>query len=424
MSRSVGAAVWQRRWTIGLAATLIAGVVFRLIWLSDIEYKGDEVWTVAAVREFSATHAWPWVGMESSAFISNAGMSLWVFLGIGAVSGADPLALARAVQLMNTAAIVLLAGFAITAVAREEREPWLWSTALVAVNPLAVLFQRKIWPPSTLPLFTLAFLVCWWHRQRRWGAFFWGLLGVVLGQIQLAGFFFSAGFILCALLFSRRSVRWGAWLAGTLIGILPALPWIMTMAARTPRAASLGNLGPYFVTGWANIALGLDLHYPLGENLAEFAATPVLAGRSTYLAAALLGACALIGVIVAVRAITGTRDAATNPLKRLFSTRTETDRVIMSSFWLFGALMTASLRPFILHYLVVAFSLPGLSIAYMARAGNRTTPRSVATGRLLLTILVLAQMTVTALFLDFVHHADRIEGDYGTPYRAQSHSGN
>ena len=49
-----------------------------------------------------------------------------------------------------------------------EREAWLWAIALVAVNPLAVLYHRKLWNPSLFPLLTVCFLWCWWHRQRVW----------------------------------------------------------------------------------------------------------------------------------------------------------------------------------------------------------------------------------------------------------------
>jgi hypothetical protein len=77
--------------------------------------------------------------------------------------------------------------------AQREREPWLWAAALVAVNPYAVLMHRKIWPPSALPVFCLMPLAGWFYRDRRWGAFAWGLGGMLAAQIHVGGLFFFAG---------------------------------------------------------------------------------------------------------------------------------------------------------------------------------------------------------------------------------------
>ncbi len=146
---------------LGIVLALVAGAGLRLIWPADIEYKADEAWTFEHSRQADL----PWLGMPSSVDIPNPGMSLWVFIGLQRLSGAeDPPALARAVQCINIAALVLLVVFAFWYVPRSEREPWLWAAALVAVNPLAVLFHRKIWPPCVLPLLTLLMLYGWWYR--------------------------------------------------------------------------------------------------------------------------------------------------------------------------------------------------------------------------------------------------------------------
>src|SRR5262249_35004334 len=160
-------------------------VGLRLVWAEDIEYKGDEYWTFQRTQAVGRTEPFPWVGMPTSAGFVNPGMSAWVFLALGKLAAAQsPPDLARAVQGLNVRALVLLVGFALRVVPREEREFWLWGAALAAVNPVAVLFHRKIWPPSVLPLFTLVLLAGWWRRERRWGAFTWGLVGALVGQIH------------------------------------------------------------------------------------------------------------------------------------------------------------------------------------------------------------------------------------------------
>jgi hypothetical protein len=217
----------ERAWAIGLAAVIAAGIAFRLVWLDDVEYKADEVWTLQHVQAFWRTGELPLVGMPASVGTPNAGLSIWVFIALSALVPIDtPLPLTRAVELMNVAAILLLLGFVLRGVARREREPWLWSVALASVNPFAVGFSRKIWPPDLLLLFTVSMLAGWWHRRRWWGGFLWGVLGALLGQIQLVGFLFAAMFVLCTVLLDRRSVRWVAWFAGSVLGSLPMLPWL------------------------------------------------------------------------------------------------------------------------------------------------------------------------------------------------------
>ncbi len=413
---SFATALWRRRWAIGFVVALTLGAVFRLIWLADMEYKSDEAWTFAHVQSFWQSHALAWTGMNSSAGLPNAGLSLWLFIALGAfLPSGDPLALARAVQLINVAAILLLALFAYRRVERSEREAWLWATALVAVNPLAVLFSRKIWPPELLPLFTVAMLAAWWQRERWWGAFCWGLVGMLLGQIQLAGFFFAASFVACSALFARSSVRWSGFLCGSVLGALPALPWLLAVAASHDgmSQAALGNLVTSFFADWFSLALGLDLPYALGGDFGHFLAEPF------YLAAGLLAAIVAIFAILVYRFCRRLMLAPKPTLARLFDKSSPTALVLIAAFLGFGVLLAATLRPFYLHYLIVAFALPALSLAWIARAGSREAPGSIALGRVLLALLVLAQAGVTLLFLGFIHDTQVIAGDYGTAYRAQ-----
>ena len=177
----------------GVLLALVLGVGLRFVWPDDIEYKPDEIYTFTRTKSFLAGNAVdpgisPWLGMPTSKGFANPGMSLWVFYAIGAVFGAEtPPALARGVQACNVAALLLLAVFAWRAFTGREREWWLWAAALAAVNPFAVIFERKIWPPSVLPLLMLLFLMSWRCRATRWGALLWGATGTVAGQIHLAG---------------------------------------------------------------------------------------------------------------------------------------------------------------------------------------------------------------------------------------------
>ena len=91
-------------------------------------------------------------------------------MGLGKLFGVhEPPDLARAVQILNVLAILLLVVFIVRLIPPEDREPWFWAVALMCLNPLAVLFHRKIWQPCVFPMITLILLVSWWRRERRWG---------------------------------------------------------------------------------------------------------------------------------------------------------------------------------------------------------------------------------------------------------------
>lgn len=162
---------------LGLALAIAAGIALRLAYPGDIEWKGDEVWTFVHAQSMVAGGPWPWSGMTTSLGPPNPGMSLWVFAGLFAIFGVEtPPDLARAVQSLNIAPLAAFAAFAFAVVPKQRREQCLWAAALWAVNPLAVIFERKIWPPSVLPLAMIAFMAAWWFRRRVGAAFAWGLL--------------------------------------------------------------------------------------------------------------------------------------------------------------------------------------------------------------------------------------------------------
>src|SRR5437868_6195238 len=153
---------WLRSaWFWGLLLALVAGAGFRLVWLDDMEYKVDEAWIYQLVRAFLHEGLVVWLGMPSSTNVRIPGLSIWLFYPLGMLFGIDePTGLARGVQVLNILALLALLVFAWRAVPAGEREWWLWAIALACVNPAVVLFQRKIWPPSALPLGLVALTVC------------------------------------------------------------------------------------------------------------------------------------------------------------------------------------------------------------------------------------------------------------------------
>jgi hypothetical protein len=424
MKHQPDASAAQRRlWAIGLIAAIAVGTVFRLVWLRDIEFKGDEAGAVRLVQAFWASHHLPATGIPSSTGLPNPGLNLWVLIAISAaLPNIGPLEMTRAIQVANVVAILLLAWFAVKGVPRAEREPWLWSVALVSVNPLAVIFSRKLWAQELFPLFTLPMLVGWTYRGRRWGAFLWGFAGALLGQVHLTGFLFAAPFTAVTLLLAPRSVRWWAWLLGSAAGAIPLIPWLIDVATHTHPVSSAAIQNPAIPFGhWVNYALGIDLSKTLGPDFTEFVAFPRIGGIPTYgiallLAAILVVAGLLLLTLLRRRRIRATADMRSRPFQ------SDISKLLLAGCVGYCGLLAVMLHPAYLHYLIVAFSLPSLSLAWLALASDGGNAASLSVSRLLLTAMVVLQAVLALAFLCFIHQTQFIRGDYGTTYGSQTHA--
>jgi hypothetical protein len=364
--------------------------------------------------------------MISSGGFANPGMSLWVFLGLGRLFAvADPPDLARAVQLLNVAALLLLTWIACCRVAPAEREAWRWATALAAVHPLLIVFHRKIWPPSVMPLLSLLLLLGWWRREKRGGAFAWGLLGAVLGQIHLSGFFFTGGLALWAGLFDRRRVRWPSWLAGNILGGLPLLPWALQMASHHVGQPITNSGWWHFVEckfwlRWIVEPFGSCLSYSLENDFNDFLRYPLIAGRPTYLTALLHGLLALVGIVVMVRAASRLWQERQQWRQKWIGRESETAFTQSAALWGFGILLTFSTMPIHRHYLMIAFPLGLVWLARMALVPVEGAAQPLRWGRVLLAVVLLAELGLSICFQDYIRANQRtIAGDYYMPYRAQ-----
>jgi hypothetical protein len=411
----------MRRWSAAaLALALLCGTGLRLLWLEDMEYKTDEAYMVERLAAVGGSEPWPWLGIASGVHVRNPGMSVWVFLLLGKLSGAtpaDPVPLARAVALLNLAALGLLVWFASRWVTAKEREPWLWAAALAAVNPFGVLYHRKIWAQSVLPFFSMLFLMAWWRRGRPWGAFFWGLVGACLGQIHMSGFFFAAAFAAWALLFDRRGARWSAWLGGSLVGALPLVPWLvhlLTEPTGRPMVFGWGEaLQLKYWVFWLTDPLGLHLGNPLGvrvgngmwQQLREFASYPRVGGQATWGVGVVHLAIAGLGLWIIGR---GALRLGFRPAR---DPRSATAFTQNAALWAYGLALTVATVAIHRYYMIITFPLEFVWLARLGLAGG---------ARRALGALVVAQLLVSAAFLYYVHVNDGApRGDYGTAWRAQ-----
>jgi hypothetical protein len=402
-----------KKWLAFLSMALLIGAILRLSFPGDIEYKTDEKYMFEAAQRIALTGSWPPLGMVSGVEVKNPGMSVWVFGVLSILSRAStPPQLARAVQILNILSLLVLAFFSLRLLPGPERKPWCWATAFAAVNPFAVLFQRKIWAQSTLPFFCILFWITWHYRHKRAGAFFWGLLGIAMGQIHMSGFFLTAGVFLWTILHDRRA-RWGYWCLGSLVGAIPLVPWLQYMAAEPGnglKSMSLKWLAQtnYWVF-WVTDSLGTGLVYSLKtRQFLDFLRYPLVGGWGTGLVG-LLHVVIIVTVICMLISIIKTRGSShDNP------DSSETGLAIHSILIVPGILMTLTCVEICRHYLIMTFPLEWV---WLSRLGLRDR----RWGQHYLTVIWIAQLLISISFLFYIHiNHGALTGDYGTAYQFQT----
>jgi hypothetical protein len=409
----------SRFWKILLLLSLVLGIVLRLIWTEDMEWKEDEYYNFIQSQLIGATKPWPWIGMPSGVYLANPGMSIWIFVWLARIFRAtDPIELAHAVQIFALLGIILVLVFAFRFVKRSEREAWFWTFSIAMVNPFAVFYQRKLWPEPLLPAFSMLMLMGFWRRNFFWGAFVWGFFGAILGQIHMGGFFMAFALFLWTVLFNQRSVplkvpSWKGWFAGSVVGALPLIPWALYLLRHPtghPVSSGMGEALQFkFWVFWITDPLGLTLSNPLGllrgnsifSQISDFIRYPVIAGHATYL-------CAIAHVVVLVTGVWIIGSGLWRKPKRTESTLPQS-----SALWGFGGFMTVTGVNIRRYYMAASFPFEFLWLVKLAL----TDPRHA---RKLLLTLWAGELLISACFVGYVHvHDGATQGDYGEAYRIQ-----
>jgi hypothetical protein len=248
------------------------------------------------------------------------------------------------------------------------------------------------------------------------------VVGALLGQIHMAGFFFAAGFALWALLFDRRRVAWLAWLAGSCVGALPLLPWLSYLATEFHRDGPSRTYWVHlfefkFWVRWVMQSLGFGLEYAIDENYPSFRTYPLIGGRPTHVVWMAEKTIAAIGIVLLAGAAYRAWRGRNRLPALLIGKDSPTGFTVGAAFWGFGLLLTATSLYVQRHYLAVAFPLGFVWLARLALPATQERPARVALGRSLLLTLCLAQAMLTASFLGYIHvNQGSVSGDYKLTY--------
>ena len=401
------------RWRPILVFALACAILLRLALPGVVSYLGDESWTFDHVQKTLAGGGWDQVGMPSSRGVRNAPMSVWVFVGLGFLGRVEtPEALTRMVALLAIAGHALILLIPRILKDEEEAKPWIWAFVLAATNPILVFVERKIWAQSVLPIFDVCIFIAWLKRDKWQGSFFWGFLGAVVGQIHMAGFFFAPALAIWTRIFDpNRKTRWIPWFAGSALGALPAVPWMLYLLRERPPASP----SPWwlrfrleFYQYFASDPTGLSSEYVVGPDIVTALRYPIIGGHPTYLVGAAHVALALASAVIGVRILKNFWE------KRQIIDRSETGLLLGATLIAMGAMMTLPSISIHRHYMFAIFPLP---YVWVARAALRKPG-----GEKWLAVLFGGTLVVTAGLLSFIHDNDGAR-DFGKSLEAQVRDG-
>ncbi len=395
---------------------LITGTCLRLLWATDMEWKSEEKWMFEQAQLVASGAApLPIVGMQSGVHIPNPGMTVWWFALIANFAH-DPIAMVRWVQCLNILAIWLFFGFVMWQIVPTHRKPWLWGLAFASVNPLAVVFSRKIWIPDLLPPFCFLVFLGHWFRKKLWGSFLWGIAGAFIGQVHMGGFFFAFGLLLSTIWHdykdkTLKNTAWVGWFLGSALGGIPLIPWFWAILPKMGgySRSIVSLLVPKFYFQWLTTAVGVNLSNPLRKAFWHyFLREPLIFGIPTYL---------MIPVHIILFAI------GLYPIYRFFQSRRKFREQVFSgevdtklNFYLkalafgVGGVFTLSFVNVQPYYILVVFPFLYIWLAVVYKNNVK-----------LLAAIALMQLFVTVTFLVFIHRTGGIPGPgYGIVYRLAS----
>jgi 4-amino-4-deoxy-L-arabinose transferase-like glycosyltransferase len=381
----------DRATVLRVLAILIAGGALRLATPHDYEYKADEAAMVALVQEARTTGALPWLGMPTSQGVRNPGMSVWPFVALSYVFGADGYGLTQGVRWLNVLALAAAVAFALSRMGGSDQPLWLAGLLLAAVNPLEIVLQRKLWAQSVLPIIALLVLWLWVDRKRSWRhAAGLGAGAAVLAQIHPSGMFVVAALLGGALWDrQRREVRWVAAVLGFAAVAWPLYFWVEHLVQAISEASG-DPASPLSLRRWAENVVsfryvhllisnlsGVMMRHSLGDHFWEFVRQPVVLVAHVALV--------VIALVTLGRWLMNWRMTVAG----------ETAPLLLWGLVGTGVLMTVAGVFVQRHYYLGLFPLPYVAFALLLLRNARSWTPVYA--------VAVLQLVISAAFLLFIH---------------------
>jgi len=421
---------WEILALLGIAT--LAGWL-RLRDLELIEFKADEAIAVDLARRV-LDGDFLTVGLMSSIGAYNPPLFVYL-LAIPLAVRNDPLAATAFVGMLAVAAVTL------TYVVLRPRFGALvalGAAALFATAPWAVLYGRKLWGQSVLPVVAVALLWSMFavlERPRSRAVVFIPILLCLAFQLNFSALALAIPATVL-MLYRAREVHWRAFVAGIGVATLLLAPWLShqvgngfadvsaLLSGAPGEAGSYPESGPFDAIRQSVRLVGVgDWEYVTADSMPSFVTD---AGPTWKVArgASLVGATLFVaGLVTCVLCIfRGIRASRRWPWPELGPGGASRALLLV---WLVGVWLvyatpaTDRLYP---HYLIitfpVSFAVQALALADLVGA-VRVGLRHVATIGAIATLVVMSA-GYTAFTLSFQRFLDDVggtAGDYGVVYR-------
>lgn len=231
---------WDGLW---LGAILLLAGVARLGWPGLTEFKADEGRLLLLSLEMANGGGLALRGISSSVGFPNFPMSVWLY-ALPSLVTSHPYGATLFTGLLSTVAVLgcywLVARY-------WGARAGLLAALLLALNPWAILYSRKIWAQNLLPLFVMGWamsgVLAFVEGRRRWLWLHLLLLAVAV-EIHLA----AVALVLPTavyLIYFRRRIHWQDVAVGGVLGVLTAVPFLVYLWQRVEVGS--GALGASLV---------------------------------------------------------------------------------------------------------------------------------------------------------------------------------
>lgn len=428
--RAGGRRPWEIPALIGIGA--LAGWL-RLRDLELVEFKADEAIAVDLARRLLDGDLLT-VGLRSSIGAHNP--PLFVYLtAIPLAVRDDPLAATAFVGVLGAAAVTLTF-FVLRP--RFGALVALGAAALFATAPWAVLYGRKLWGQSMLPVVAVSLLWTLFavlERPRSRAIVFMPILLCLAFQLNFSALALAIPATVL-LLYRAREVHWAAFFAGVGVAALLLAPWLYhqvtngftdvsaLLSGAPGEGDSFPEPGPVEAVRQSIRLVGVgDWEYVAADSLPSFVTDARPAWKMARGASAVAATLFVLGLITcSLCVVRGARTSRRWPWMELGPGGASRALLLV---WLVGVWLTYATPTtdrLFLHYLIitfpVTFAIQALALADLVGTVERGFRQVATIGAIAILLVVSAGYTAFTLsFHRFLDDVGGTAGDYGVVYR-------
>lgn len=405
-----------------LWALLIAGLTLRFVHLPFMEFKGDEFEAMVLAYRHAHGVEFAKTSIASSVGIMNPPFFVWL-LSIPALFTSDPILLTAFVAVLNVAGMLLLYVFLRRTFSGDTA---LWTTALLATAPWAVIYSRKLWPQDVMILFLVLFYfacAALMRRHRPWHVYLLFFSLAALTQLHLIAWLIPLVLVVFFDVF-RITMRRRDVIGGLIIFVLLYVPYALFHLGTSFEnlLSFLGNpwqaadaQGVFDHLAWSVAATsGLRFAVHIGERAYDlFASSPLIIASLVFFYLYAIGtvAAALYFAVQAVRnASMLLRPSTIRMPDRILLLLTAIYVTLVGVYIVMGA-------PAYTQYHIIFYPLAPLLFVLGLQQALKTGLLPGVVLRSALLLIVLSHVCFTASFLvALARSPETIDGGYGKPY--------